>query len=274
MQTDHMGTWESAVLWLRSQQDAADLVKACFYDDPLLEAAERYHASSEWKAMRGLLRGMTGRALDVGAGRGISSYALAKDNWSVSALEPDGSAVVGAGAIRGLALTSGFEIEVIQTWGEKLPFDDNTFDLVHARQVLHHAQDLTQLCREIHRVLKNDGLMIATREHVISRSDDLPVFLASHPLHKLYGGEHAYMLCEYKAALQLAGLKIEQVLNPMESDINLYPLTKEDVKHRWSRRLRLPLSGLIPNAALSFMGARSKVPGRLYTFVARKSDGK
>ena len=43
-------TWEHAVLWLKSQPDQDGLVKACFYDDPLLAAAERFHSGTEWKA--------------------------------------------------------------------------------------------------------------------------------------------------------------------------------------------------------------------------------
>ena len=42
------------------------------------------------------------QALDLGAGRGISSYALAREGWQVTALEPDPSMLIGAGAIRSL----------------------------------------------------------------------------------------------------------------------------------------------------------------------------
>ena len=35
-----------------------------------------------------------GRALDLGAGNGILSYALAREGWSVTAVEPDPSALV------------------------------------------------------------------------------------------------------------------------------------------------------------------------------------
>ena len=44
-----------------------------------------------------------GQALDVGAGRGIASYALAREGFTVTVLEPDDSHLVGAGAIRSLA---------------------------------------------------------------------------------------------------------------------------------------------------------------------------
>src|SRR3989304_10231248 len=96
-------TWEEAVLWLKQQPDQTELVKACFFDDPLIETAERYYKSSEWEAVRELIPNPQGKALDLGAGRGISSYALAKDGWDTTALEPDKSKIVGAGAIRSLA---------------------------------------------------------------------------------------------------------------------------------------------------------------------------
>jgi hypothetical protein len=45
-------------------------------------------------------------------------------------------------------------------------------------------------CKEIARVLRPSGRFIAVRDHVISKPEDLPKFLDTHPLHNLYGGEH------------------------------------------------------------------------------------
>lgn len=268
-------SWEDAVLWLRGQPDAQALVQACFYDDPLAEAARRYAASAEWQAVRRFLPRQPSSALDLGAGRGIASYALARDGHRVTALEPDPSAVVGAGAIRALARAGGLAIDVVETWGEDLPFPSDSFDVVHCRQVLHHARDLRALCRQIGRVLRPGGVFIATREHVLSRSDDLPVFLASHPLHHLYGGENAYRLDEYEGAIAQGGIVLDRTLNPMQSDINLYPETIASTKRRWARRLHLPAAAAtcIPDALLGWVGARSTVAGRLYSFVGRKPHG-
>jgi SAM-dependent methyltransferase len=262
-------SWEEAVSWLKRQPNQAELVRACFYDDPLLAAAERYAASEEWRAVRALLSTPSGTALDVGAGRGISAFALARDGWDTVALEPNGSMGVGAGAIRSLAAEAGLHIEVVEEWGEQLPFMDNRFDVVHCRQVLHHAQDLPQLCREIGRVLKPGGTFIATREHVISRHEDLEVFLAGHPLHKLYGGENAYLLQAYLDAIRGGGIALTAVLNPYQSNINLYPETVAGLRRRIAAKLRLP-NVLIPGIALSWLGAMNKTPGRLFTFVGRK----
>ena len=45
-------SWEECVLWLKAQPDQDDLIKACFYEDPLQSAAERYYLSTEWLAVR------------------------------------------------------------------------------------------------------------------------------------------------------------------------------------------------------------------------------
>jgi SAM-dependent methyltransferase len=263
--------WEGAVLWLRNQPGQAELVRACFYDDPLINAARRFYESGEWRAVREFLPPHPGTALDVGAGRGISTFALAQEGWRVVALEPDPSAVVGAEAIRSLSREAGIGCEVVQEWGERLPFEDASFDLVYCRQALHHARDLTTLCAEIGRVLRDGGTFIATREHVISRREDLPAFLQSHPLHHLYGGENAYLLNDYTSAIESAGISLARVLNPLQSAINLYPETLQGVKKRIAQRLAIPVASLIPDCAVRFIGGFLRAPGRLYSFIGERT---
>ena len=275
-------TWEQAVQWLREQPEQRDLVHAAYYDDPLSAAADRYWRSEEWQAIRPLLPPAPGRALDVGAGRGIASYALAKEGFVVTALEPDASALVGAQAIRGLAVTSNLPIEVTQEFSERLPFADAKFDVVFARAVLHHTSDLAAACREFLRVLKPGGRLLAVREHVISRPEDLPAFLELHPLHKLYGGENAFLLPQYEAAIRAAGFQIDTVLAPFESAINYAPYTEASLKAEIALRISrgLPgakhlLAGLLGVPPLWAVARRllervDHRPGRLYSFVARR----
>jgi SAM-dependent methyltransferase len=177
---------------------------------------------------------------------------------------------VGAGAIRQLATDAGLRIAVVEEWGERLPFPDASFDVVHARQVLHHANDLGRLCAEVHRVLKPGGLLVATREHVISRAEDLDAFLDSHPLHSLYGGENAYTLARYRTALEKAGFLIRRVFAPWESDINLFPQTILDARKSLACRLRWPFPRLIPLWVVRRWSRWLDTPGRLYSFVGAK----
>jgi SAM-dependent methyltransferase len=273
-------TWEDAVAWLISQPEQQEIVKACYYDTPLKSAADRYWLSSEWQAIREFLPAASGMALDIGAGNGIASYALAKDGWQVAALEPDASNLVGVGAIRQLASESNLPIEVVQEFGEQLPFPDAHFNVVVARQVLHHARDLPQLCREICRVLKPGGVFIAARDHVIANKADLPKFLDSHPLHKLYGGEHAYLRSEYLAAIESSNLKVTRVLDAFDSPINYSPHTPTTLKQELANRLNLPVVGIFTSILLSnavfpstlkLLSKLDRRPGRAISFICHKA---
>ena len=210
---------------------------------------------------------------------------MARDGWQVTALEPDPSNLVGAGAINSLIETTKFSINVVSEYSEKLPFQDNSFDAVNCRQVLHHARDLNQTCREIYRVLKPGGIMIATREHVISKKEDLNRFLDSHSLHKFYGGENAFLLDEYLSAMSMAGLHVQKSMAPLDSPINYFPMTPEQCFVHCTR----PVAALIGRPLANFvfsrrhsigralmsmlvnaLNRRDQTPGRLYSFVAVK----
>lgn len=267
--------------WLVSQPDQQTLVKECYFDSPLERAAERYRNSKEWGAIRELLPSQGGSVIDIGAGRGITSYALASDGWTVTALEPDPSLEVGAGAISRLACSQHLPITVIEEFGERIPCPSEAFDLVFARQALHHAKNLSAFCREAFRLLKPGGLFLTVRDHVISKQADLPLFLERHPLHRLYGGEHAYLLQDYVQAIQNAGFMIEHMLRPLESVINLAPLTEESLRDALAARLAQYPGGalaarmLTRNQALYARILKLLIrldgrPGRLYSFICRK----
>jgi SAM-dependent methyltransferase len=278
-----ISAWEKAVIQIKKDPHKKDLVLAAYYDDPLINAAERYFLSEEWLAIKRFLPKSTSKfALDAGAGRGISSYALAREGFIVSAIEPDSSIIVGAGAIKNLAHKTKLPITVIEEFSEKLPFSDQIFDVVFARAVLHHTKNLNEACREFFRVLKPDGILIAVREHVISNPNDLDAFFETHPLHKLYGGENAFQLSIYKNAIVSAGFKLNHVIGPLESSINLAPRTMSSFKkvllNLLSSKTKIPFTffnvcfkiSFIWKTFLYILSFFDNRPGRLYSFIARR----
>jgi len=274
-------SWEAAVRWLLTRQEYAQLVKDCYYDQPVSAAARRFEASEEWRATLELLAPRGGCALDIGAGQGVSTYALARAGYRVTAIEPDPSELVGCGAIARLGEICDGIVNVVQGVAEALPFGPASFDLVYCRQALHHARDVRKFCAEAARVLKPGGTFIAAREHVISSERDLPRFLENHLLHRLYGGECAYRSAFYLSAMKSAGFGVMRVIRSFDSPINYSPLTTSLVSAEIESRVRrlpgaarcvrwLGSSATGMRLLLRALSLADRRPGRLNSFLCVK----
>ncbi len=272
---------DEAVRYMRANSQYAELIDNAYLGANVAQSAERFEQSPEFSAVEELVgtnvRG--GAVLDLGAGTGIASWAFAKRGARVVyALEPDPSEEVGSGAMQ--SLIGDMPIQLIASYGEKIPLDDEVVDVVYARQVLHHANDLPRLLRECARILKSGGLFLACREHVVNDQQQLRAFLNNHPVHQLAGGENAYKLDEYTRAILLADLKLEKVLGPWDTIINTFPTIKtvEELNNypRMLLQRRLGRFGVLASripAVNSLVWRRLKqpLPGRLYSFLAVKT---
>jgi SAM-dependent methyltransferase len=275
-------TVEEAIRQLRQDPAAASLIHDSYLDEDLHECGERFLHSDEFAEVCTLLASHLpgARILDLGAGAGFSSYAFARSGASVvHALEPDESAIVGRGAIR--RLNDGLPVEVMAGIGEDIPLEAGTVDIVYTRQVLHHCRALDRVLSECHRVLRPDGVFLACREHIVDDDRQLAAFLESHPLHCLTGGEHAYPLDAYVCAIRSAGFRLQRVIQPWDSIINAFPTVRTSAELEQypglvlQRRLGRPgaLLSRVPGVSpLIWWRVRRRVPGRLYSFLAFKSD--
>ncbi len=277
-------TWEEAVIHFQKNA-SKELIEQCYFHPKPIDAARSFEQSREFKDSLALINSKKGgKLLDIGAGNGIASFAFAQNEFSVFALEPDPSFLIGSGAIRSLNNHLKNPIQVYEEFGEQLPFEDNYFDVVYCRQVLHHARDLTQFLKEIGRVLKKGGLVLTLRDHVISKSEDLQAFLNRHPLHKFYGGEHAFLLSDYENAFINSGLKIKSKFGPLSSNFNYFPVSEESIKMK-IRGLLKPEINIIEYYLSRFMSAQNIIskygdiaserlndPGRLYSYLLEKAE--
>jgi ubiquinone/menaquinone biosynthesis C-methylase UbiE len=97
-----------------------------------------------------------GDALEIGAGTGYFTLNLAQ----LGVIERPTATDISPGmlaALRDSAARLGIEVSTVQTEAERLPFDDESFDLVFGHAVLHHIPDLERAFAEFQRVLRPGG---------------------------------------------------------------------------------------------------------------------
>ena len=110
------------------------------------------------------------KILDIGCGPGSITVDFAKrvPSGSVIGVEYVADPLDGA---RALAEQEGVKNVTFQTADiHSLPFDDNTFDIVHVHQVLQHIADPIKALTEMRRVAKQGGIVAARESQVLTWS--------------------------------------------------------------------------------------------------------
>jgi SAM-dependent methyltransferase len=111
--------------------------------------------AKEIAATAALLGPPPARVLEIGAGSGVQAKYLADLGFEVKAIEVAGS-----------------EYEPLQVYpvakydGQRIPFPDNSFDVIYSSHVVMHIVDTVGFHREIQRVLKPQGRVV----HVVPTS--------------------------------------------------------------------------------------------------------
>lgn len=272
---------EKAVIEHMKTPNGKENAYLCYYDFNISSAYTRFFASEEWNEVRSLISTFTppsNCALDLGAGNGIGSFALYRDGYKVISLEPDPSELTGHGALTKFKNNTDVPINCISGIGESLPFKSQSFGLVYCRQVLHHATNLQQMMKEIHRVLLPGGIFIATREHIIDDEESLVTFLNNHPLHNYTHSEGAFTLETYRNSLINNGLSIKKMLLSWDSVINHYPTSNEVFLKKYHKALKnrfgflgvaLARNKQIEHYYRKRKSNQDKKPGRMISFVAK-----
>lgn len=270
---------DDAIRLLRADPRRASLIEDSYLTPDVAASAERFAQSAEFRTVMTLVGDLPGKRLvDIGSGNGIASFAFAGAGARVFAVEPNLSTEFGAGAVR--ALTNSLDVVVVAGTGEAIPLRSESVDVVYGRQVLHHAGDLRGFIAECARVLRRNGVFIATREHVADDARQLRQFLCNHAVHQLAGGEHAYPLSTYLEAITAAGFAEPVTLGPWDSVINAFPTARnaEELSHLPAVLLKRffgvtgAVAAFVPGVkTLIWSLLRRPRPGRMYTFVARRS---
>lgn len=82
---------------------------------------------------------------------------------------------------------------------ERFPFDDKSFDIIFAGEIIEHSFDDSEFLRECSRVLRDDGVMILTTPNLVSLKNRFLMLLGREPrfAYQRYH-YHVYTLKEIK----------------------------------------------------------------------------
>ena len=103
------------------------------------------------------------RSLEIGAGTGYFTLNLLRAGIVRGAVATDISPGM-LDALQANAAGAGVEVETVVADAERLPFADESFDLVLGHAVLHHIPDLGQAFSEFARVLRPGGTVFFAGE--------------------------------------------------------------------------------------------------------------
>ena len=180
MRNDHYITAEEAVAWLRPSRVLKRLFETLSGMSPH-RRAQRFWSSNEWRAVRALIPAPPGDALDIGAGRGVASYALAKRPLAGDRPRAGPQQADLCGGDSDLAN----EASQSRLWKPRArSCPSRTRVSISSILVLSSMRRICASFAGTGRVLRTGGVYIAAREHVISKKADLDAFLTAHPLHK------------------------------------------------------------------------------------------
>lgn len=148
---------------------------------------------------------------DVGTGPGFLAIELAKmSNAKVIATDISPNMIKTA---EENAKKSGANIEFKISDANKLPFDDDSIDLLTASFLIHFLKDMTPLLNELKRVMKPGGRVMLTtfRRDVFFLTKEavylIDIFIRNKPIHKMGAViESSFTRQEIKTILDQEGL--------------------------------------------------------------------
>jgi SAM-dependent methyltransferase len=179
---------------------------------------KRLHGLARQSDLRG------DRMLDVGCGDGIYTVRLAENFERVDAIDIQADRIeLFRVRLQDNANSDHFTVREMSV--DQLDYDDDTFDLVTAIEVLEHVVDLDHALREIQRVLKpggrfafttpnrwfpfeTHGVLYRGRRYSPARA---PFLTWIGPLHQRFSDARTFTAHELRRRLSAVGLRIQAV---------------------------------------------------------------
>jgi ubiquinone/menaquinone biosynthesis C-methylase UbiE len=173
------------------------------------------------------------RVLDFGSGEGYGAAHLARVASKVDGIDVDVDAVSHASTMYVEQANLDFHVGN----SGRLPFEDNSFDLVTCFEVIEHVSNQDAVIDEVRRVLKSDGIALVSTPDKKTYSDDRNYRNEFH-LKEFYVSEFADFLGQYFPQVKFYGQRIfaTSVMWNIDSEIEsqlFRPVSDLDVSAVW-----------------------------------------
>ncbi len=165
-------------------------------------------------------------ALDIATGGGHTANALAPLVGKVTAfdLTPEMLAV----AEKFIKGNGHLNVDFVEGDAEKLPFADETFDIVTCRIAPHHFPNINSFVGEVSRVLKKEGKFLLD-DNVAPEKDEFDEFYNTVEKKRDYSHFRAWKKTEWLQMLENVGFEIQE----------LYRFEKTFTFESWCDRMHL-----------------------------------
>ncbi|MEZ4861298.1 MAG: methyltransferase domain-containing protein [Caldilineaceae bacterium] len=237
--------------------DEEDLSQVLAVYNRVLSADIDIHDQSHEQRVRHLLKfanlAKGQRALDVGAGTGLLTMMMAEDGASeVVGVDISPAMLEMAEYLRlSSASKAARNVSFRLAAAQKMPFRNESFDVVICRLLLHHSHKPERILQEIKRVLKPGGTMVLAEllgaDDPVKRATQNTIEARRDPSHVA-----AYSVDQYRKLINQTGLTIEtesvavfeQDLEEWLSDLQSNPASRSVVREMMEAGLETDAAGL------------------------------
>jgi ubiquinone/menaquinone biosynthesis C-methylase UbiE len=147
-----------------------------------------------------------GRLLDIGCSTGEWASLWQERGWRCSGVDIDREHLE-------IARQRGVDAKYCDLNGDVLPFEDQSFDLIFAGEVIEHLVDTDKFLSELRRCVRTDGWVLITTPNLVSFENRLRILLGIYPIwvnYNLAGSGHvrAYTPRTLRCQLREHGFRV------------------------------------------------------------------